>query len=78
MSADNGYIIRKTEEETFTLQMYFASDPEYPPIEDAGEEETFNTLLEAALAYEHLSEDPMFICEYGLMNDTSVPTKSNG
>lgn len=78
MSADNGYIIRKTEEDKFTLQMYFASDPEYPPIEDAGEEETFNTLLEAALAYENLSEDPMFICEYGLTIATSSPNKSNG
>lgn len=63
MSADNGYILRKNDEGKFVLQMYFASDEEYPAI-DSPRGQTFDTLEDAVRGYEKL-QDAMVI-EYGL------------
>lgn len=63
MSADNGYIIRENSAGQFVLQMYFASQEDYPPIEEASESERYETLDDAITAYE---EDPGHESEYGL------------
>lgn len=65
MSADNGYILRKNEDEKFVLQMYFASADEYPPI-DSLRAQTFDTLEEAVAAYEEIEEKSDIRSEYGL------------
>lgn len=68
MSADNGYIIRKKFENgkpVFVLQVYFASQEEYPSIDsDAGLK--FSSLLDAIQGYQKLEREPYFVCEYGL------------
>lgn len=65
MSADNGYILRKNEDNKFVLQMYFASADEYPPI-DAANATVFNTLEEAIEAYERIESSGSVPLEYGL------------
>lgn len=65
MSADNGYILRKNKDEKFVLQMYFASAPDYPPIDAVGST-IFNTLEEAVEAYERIESSGAIPIEYGL------------
>lgn len=63
MSADNGYILRKHENK-YVLQMYFDSADELPPVEDAREEEKFDTLEEALERFQWFQTQ--FVIEYGL------------
>lgn len=67
MSADNGFIIRETDDGKYALQAYFASADTLPEIEKATE--IFDTLEEAARAYAKI-EDTMNefggYIEYGL------------
>lgn len=65
MSADNGYILRKNKNNKFVLQMYFASAPDYPPI-DSLNAAHFNTLEEAIEAYERIESSGSIPIEYGL------------
>lgn len=74
MSADNGYILRKSEGGEFVLQMYFESADEYPDI--ATGTMRYNTLDEAIEAYEDMAKDPYWICEYGLDVRIEKPTAS--
>lgn len=71
MSADNGYIIRKNDDDKYVLQMYFASNDDYPPIENAKEDDKFDSLTDAVEFYQKHD----FYSEYGLRIDVKQPTK---
>jgi len=66
MSADNGYIIRQNKDGKFVLQMYFMSDDEYPPIENAHPSRVFDLLEEAEDEYDRMEDEVGYLCEYGL------------
>jgi hypothetical protein len=72
MSADNGYIIRKTKDGKYALQMYFASADSYPPVEDARPEEIFDSVEAAVAAYDKMEDEHGFVSEYGLSFDSEV------
>jgi len=61
MSADNGYIVRKNQNGELCLQMYFASNDEYPPIKDTPKNMRFLSLQSLVKYYEANCE-----AEYGL------------
>ena len=63
MSADNGYILRRNQDDKYVLQMYFASADEYPKIVTgpANGSYIFDSLQGALLCYEMNCES-----EYGL------------
>jgi hypothetical protein len=67
MSMDDGYILRKNEEEKFVLQHFFMSDEKLPPINQASAL-VFDTPEQALRAYEEIetAADP-FSSEYNLM-----------
>ena len=63
MSADNGYVLRRNQDNKYVLQMYFASADEYPKIVTgpANGSYIFDSLQDALLCYEMNCES-----EYGL------------
>jgi hypothetical protein len=65
VSADNGYILRKNEDNKFVLQTYWASAEDYPPI-DAPAALKFDLLEDAVTAYEDLETSDTIPSEYGL------------
>ena len=71
MSADNGYVIRKTVEKKFALQEYSASADNYPPVTEAMM--VFDTLEAACLAYAEIENQPNSIIEYGLSIRVNYP-----
>lgn len=74
MSADNGYIIRVNNSGRYVLQMYWASNDDYPPLpEDEKQAAMFGTLEEAVRFFynRRLNYD----CEYGLSIDLSNEKK---
>lgn len=64
MSADNGFIIRKSSDGKFALQEYCASADEYPDVDGAAW--VFDRLEDAIIYYEELEETSIFPSEYGL------------
>jgi len=73
MSADNGYIIRKNDHGKYVLQMYFASNDEYPAIENR-EGYGYDTLEEAVTKYNEIVSNGMIV-EYGLTIQTPETQK---
>ena len=69
MSADNGYIIRLNQRGKYVLQMYFASAPEFPPINKPGSM-IFTSLEEAVNGFNMCCRDT----EYGLRVDVKSVT----
>lgn len=69
MSADNGYIIRLNQRGKYVLQMYFASAPEFPPINRPGSM-IFTSLEEAVNGFNQCCRDT----EYGLRVDVKSVT----
>lgn len=69
MSADNGFVIRVNNKGHYATQMYFASDDEYPAVEDA--KIVFKT-LEGAIEYANCQYS-----EYGLTIDLSNEKKES-
>lgn len=70
MSADNGYIIRKNSRGKYVLQMYFASNNDYPSVDDP-KNPGVDTLEEAVLKYEEIERTDSYASEYGLSIDVS-------
>ena len=68
MSADTGWLIRQNQDGQFVLQMFFASAPEFPPI-DAKGAEVFDSLEDAVWRYNEIAQVPDSISEYGLTLD---------
>lgn len=64
MSADNGWVIRRNSKGKYVLQMYFASDDEFPDVNE-DEDKGYDTLEEAVRAYAE-QEDSTYPSEYGL------------
>lgn len=75
MSADNGYILRKNSAGEYVLQMYFASNDEYPEI-DRPNAEKFGSFVEALKAYEK-GCPTKYRSEYGLLIDCGTTTHTN-
>ena len=69
MSADNGYIIRLNQRGKYVLQMYFASAPEFPPINKPGSM-IFTSLEEAVDWFNQCCRET----EYGLRVDVKSVT----
>ncbi len=65
MSADNGYVIRKNSTGEYVLQMYYASDDDFPDI-DRPSALHFGS-LSAALAKYGQIEDQTYPSEYGVI-----------
>lgn len=74
MSADNGYIIRVNDAGEYVLQMYFASNDEFPDI-NAGNAITGKTLDEVVRFYEEWKNENAYVSEYGLVIDLSNEKK---
>lgn len=68
MSSDDGYILRKDRAQgQFVLQHYFASDDEFPPIEEATADQRFDSIERAIMRYNELdSGEDGYPSEYGL------------
>lgn len=75
MSADNGFILRKSAPNKYTLQEYNASADEYPPIDKAAM--VFDTVEAALRRYEEI-ETSAYTVEYGLsvrIKDITPPSQ---
>lgn len=70
MSADNGYMIQRTEDGRFALQMFFMSADCDPNPKSAKDSELFDTLGAAMHAFVDILASGV-VCEYGLYVNVS-------
>lgn len=74
MSADNGHIIRVNDDGKYVMQMYFASNDEFPPI-NASNAIVGETLDQVLRIYAEWSDADPYLSEYGLTIDLSNEKK---